>query len=120
MNNLRMKFNIRTIALITVLSALVSFPSQAAMVQTTEIAYGQTSLTGQPVTGQREWLMDQLVIGGVEKSKAQQRVSAMTDLQVAEIYQRIDENPAGGNTLLILVLILVITELTGYTDIIAD
>ena len=42
----------------------------------------------------------------------------MTCASVIDLQQRIDELPAGGNALVILILILVITELMGYTDIV--
>ena len=45
----------------------------------------------------------------------------MTDAQVIKIHQRIDEAPAGGaDALIIVILILVITELMGYTDIVPN
>jgi len=40
---------------------------------------------------------------------------------VAQIHQRIEESPAGGaETVIIIILILVITELMGYTDIVPN
>ena len=68
-----------------------------------------------------EWIKEQLVKGGVDETVAVTRVAAMTDAQVAQIHQRIDEAPAGGGTaetIIIIGLVLVITELMGYTDII--
>ena len=47
-------------------------------------------------------------------------LAGMTDSQVQQIHQQIDEAPAGGSTLIMVILLLVITELLGYTDIIPD
>jgi hypothetical protein len=75
------------------------------------------------VTQQRAWITEQLVKGGVSETDAEKRVASMTDVQVTEIYQRIDELPAGASTvevIIIIGLVLVITELLGYTDIIPN
>ena len=40
----------------------------------------------------------------------------VTDIQVNELHHRIDQAPAGGNALLVIVLVILFTELMGYTD----
>jgi len=75
------------------------------------------------VAQQRMWITEQLVKGGVSETDAQKRVASMTDVQVTEIHQRIDELPAGASTIEVIIiigLVLVITELLGYTDIIPN
>ncbi|MDH3537852.1 MAG: PA2779 family protein, partial [Gammaproteobacteria bacterium] len=70
---------------------------------------------------QRDWIREQLLTGGVSEADAVKRVAALTDDQVAKIHQRIDESPAGGaDALVVIILVLVITELMGYTDIIPN
>ena len=97
---------------------VVTLPAQAGMVGTAQMQAGSASINLLDVTGQRQWIEEQLVTGGVAQVDAQSRVAAMTDGQIASLFQRIEQEPAGGNTLVIIVLILVITELMGYTDIV--
>lgn len=107
--------------LIALAALTVSLPAQAAMVGTAQMQSGAVAAVAGDVAQQREWIRQQLVQGGVEKSLAQKRVAAMTDSQVAQVHQRIDEMPAGGTGLELLIIValaLVITELMGYTDII--
>ena len=100
---------------------LITLPSQAAMIDTAQMQSPAIAMVDvQAVAQQRNWIRQQLEIGGVSKSNAQLRVAAMTDAQVLKIHQRIDEAPAGVSTLIIVILLLVITELLGYTDIVPD
>lgn len=99
----------------------VSLPSQAAMVDTAQLQTSQVSIDFSTVTAKRDWIKEQLVQGGVDAADASLRVAALTDVQVLKIHQRIDKEPAGGSaTLLIIFLILVITEMTGVTDIVPN
>ena len=104
--------------MIAIVALTASLPAQAAMVGTAQIQANIPVMAGD-VTQQREWIREHLVKGGVDETVAVTRVASMTDAQVAEIHQRIDEAPAGGaEVLIIVILVLVITELMGYTDII--
>lgn len=106
--------------LITAAALMASLPSQAAMVGTAQIQAGPAMVELGDVLQQRNWISQRLVQGGVSETDAVKRVAAMTDVQVAEIHQRIDEMPAGGTgveLLIIIGLVLVITEMAGYTDI---
>lgn len=98
----------------------VSLPSRAAMVDTAQLQANQVVRDFGSITAQRDWIKEQLVAGGVDAADASLRVVALTDAQVLKIHQRIDQEPAGGNTLVIIFLILVITELMGVTDIIPN
>lgn len=110
--------------LLAIAAALtISLPSQAAMVGTAQMQANPVAIELTNVAQQREWIRETLEQGGVSKSVAATRVAAMTDAQVAEIHRRIDEMPAAGDvgtTIVIIGLILVITELMGYTDIIPN
>lgn len=108
--------------LIALAAFAVSLPSQAAMVGTAQMQSSQLSIDLGSITAKRDWIEEQLVVGGVEAKDAASRVAAMTDAQVVQIHQRIDESPAGGGAeaLIIVALILVITELMGYTDIVPN
>lgn len=98
----------------------VSLPSQAAMVGTAQLQANQVAIDFGSITAQRDWIKEQLVTGGVDTVDASLRVAALTDAQVLNIHQRIDKEPAGGNVLVIIFLILVITELMGITDIVPN
>ena len=106
--------------LIAVAAAGVSLPAQAAMVGTAQMQSGASEAALVDTAAQRDWIVQRLIDGGVGEPLAHKRVAAMTDAQVAQVHQRVDEMPAGASTgeiLIIIGLILVITELMGYTDI---
>lgn len=73
----------------------------------------------------RDWLArdevrDQLIARGVDPSQAQDRVASMTNSEVISVAGKIDELPAGGDAIGVVVvvfLVLVITDLLGITDI---
>ncbi len=75
----------------------------------------------------RDWLVrdgvrDQLIAHGVDPSQARDRVASMTDSEVVSVAGKIDELPAGGGGLelvLIIFLVLVITDILGITDVFA-
>ena len=96
-----------------------AMPAQAAMVGTAQLQAGSSlqGLDGKSSVEKRGWIVEQLVIGGVAQDNAAQRVVSMTNDQMAEIYQRIDEQPAGGNALVTVLLVLVILDVVGVTDI---
>ena len=96
----------------------LGIPAQAGMVTTTQIQNPAVTALTTDVTSQRRWIESQLLQGGVAAPEAQQRVAALTDAEVAGIYQRIDEQPAGGVGILIVALIIfLVLEATGYTDV---
>ena len=100
-----------------------SLPGQAAMVGTAQLQQGAASAQFGPIDGQRSWLREQLVIGGIDEAAAAERVAAMTDAQVRDVYQRVDAVPAGagaGEVILVAIIVLLVLELTGYTDFIKD
>ncbi len=105
---------------LTLLAAIaVCLPAQAGMVGTAQMASQSTLAVELAAIGeQRAWIERQLIAGGVDEADALQRVAAMTDAQVVELHRRIDAEPAGGNALVWLLVILLITELAGWTDII--
>ncbi len=107
--------------LVAVTALAISLPSQAGMVGTAQLQDSLLSIDLGNIAAKRDWIEQQLVLGGVEAADAATRVAAMTDAQVIKIHQRIDEAPAGGaDALIIVILVLVITELMGYTDIVPN
>lgn len=97
---------------------LVSLPSHAAMVGTAQLQVGQAEIDLASIKEKRDWIRQQLITGGVNTADAKLRVAAMTDAQILQLHQRFETEPAGGNVVLAIVLIILITELTGVTDII--
>ena len=97
---------------------VVTVPGHAGMVSTAEMVSDVTGIEFGNITAQRDWIREQLVIGGVDQVEAAIRVEALTDTQVAQLHQRIDQEPAGGNILLIAIIILLISEFAGWTDVI--
>jgi hypothetical protein len=80
-----------------------------------------------PPTGDRlnDWLasadvQQQLVAMGVPPAAVEARIAAMTPAERAQLNQRIDEMPAGGDVLVLIgavFLVLLILELVGVIDI---
>lgn len=99
----------------------VALPAQAGMVGTASLGSSMHLNTGiETVAQQRQWIQIQLETNGVESAEAALRVSSLTDAQVQQIHQRIDEMPAGSGalgTVAFIFLVLVITDLTGLTDV---
>lgn len=105
--------------LIALACAATSLPGQAAMVTTAQMQVDHLTLDLSGIAGQRDWIREQLIAGGVAPDDAAARVAAMTDAQVARIYRRIDQHPAGASSALFWVLVLLlVSELAGWTDII--
>jgi hypothetical protein len=98
-------------------------PTQAAMIGTAQVlAAEQGRLDRDRLVSllEREDLQRQLSALGVDISHTKARVAALTDAEVAQLNQRIDELPAGGDALgviLLIFIIFVITDALGATDI---
>lgn len=68
----------------------------------------------------RHEVREALIMRGVEPDNAKERVSNMTDQELASLNKQIDELPAGGGvlgTILLVMLILLLTDLAGWTDV---
>lgn len=117
--NLSKKFLLITTIVIS--SMFVGLPAQAGMVTTAEITGSlNAGLSLADITEQRRWIQQQLESGGVSTADAASRVASLSDSQVQQVHQRIDENPAGAGAagaILFIFLVLVITDLTGLTDV---
>jgi len=106
--------------------SLISFhlaPLQAAIIDNDQI------ITQATPTWDRERLLevlerqqarDQLEALGVSPEDVKKRVAQMTDTEVARLNRHLDESPAGGGVLgllLILFIVFIITDMLGATDI---
>lgn len=99
-------------------------PAQAAMIGTPHVlAAERGSLDRDRLASllEREDLQRQLAAMGIDVQQARDRVATLTDAEVAQLNQRVGALPAGGDTILgvfvLLLLILVITDLLGVTDV---
>ncbi len=98
-------------------------PAHAGIVSTEE---AQTSISASADRDkvnnflQRDDVREALVGRGVSADAAQERVRAMTDAEVAQLAQRIDQAPAGGDAIGVLFaifIILLITDIIGWTKV---
>jgi len=102
-------------------------PIQAAMISTEQVLN-----TSQPNPDrerliaflEREDVQKQLVSWGLDKEMAKARVNSLTDEEVSQVVHQMDQLPAGGDGLGILVgavvlifLVLLVTDILGYTDV---
>ena len=117
-----MKFKLLLRSLPIILAVMtVGLPAQAGMVATDQIQKSDATAEVVDVSGQRNWIEARLLQAGIAQPEAIARVSAMTDVEVAQIYQRIDEAPAGGADVLVIALVVfAVLEITGYIDVIPE
>lgn len=111
-------------ALVSVsLVSTYSLPAYAGMVTTEQMiqeqfeALDKTALIS---ALDREEVRQQLVDRGVDPEYAKQRIAALSDAQISEIKGNIDQLPAGGGVVGIMVavlLVLVILDIIGVTNI---
>lgn len=99
-----------------------SMPAQAAMVGTAQIVGDATGQIFDQNTMQqkRDWIRAELEKGGVSATDSKLRVSSMSDDQVIQVHQRIEEMPAGAGAagaVVFVFIVLAITDLMGVTDI---
>jgi hypothetical protein len=102
-------------------------PAQAVMVDTSQIIkqnHQENNRDRLRSLLDREEVRAQLEAWGVNNQIAQARINSLTDEEVAEILERFDQLPAGGDGFGILVgaavlvfIILLLTDILGYTDI---
>ena len=71
----------------------------------------------------REDVQTALISQGIDPQEAQNRIASLSDAEVNDIVNKLDQLPAGGvlETILIIAflvfLILLLTDIAGYTDI---
>lgn len=98
-------------------------PVQAAMVGTPELVQSELKQLNRAQLAQlldRSDVQQRLTALGVDPGAAKSRVADLTDAQIAEINQRLEQLPAGGDILgiaLLLFLVFVFTDIIGATDI---
>jgi hypothetical protein len=117
--------------LMTLILLLINFPVHsvfAVMVETEALRINQnTQNVRENVRAflDRKEVQSLLSAGGIDPAEAKNRVDSLSNTEVLQIADKIDQLPAGGSfggTLvylaIIALLVLLITELLGYTDIV--
>ena len=110
--------------LLSVALMSMSFSSAQAAMVTNELVINRV----QQNTAQAELLQtinrsdvkQQLLEMGVNSESIESRISLMTHEEIAQLNQQIDELPAGGDVLgvlLVIFIVFVITDVIGATDI---
>ena len=100
----------------------------AVMVETEAVLANQDSQNNRVnVRGflERQDIKSLLTAYGIDPNEAKERVDSLSDAEVMQITDKIDQLPAGSSfagtllyVVIIVILVLLITELLGYTDII--
>jgi len=101
----------------------VTLPAQAAMISTPDVIQSQQS------EYDREQLMslldrddvhEKLLSMGVAPETVQERINSMTDFEIAQLNQQINDMPAGSGVLgavVLIFIVFIITDAIGATDI---
>jgi hypothetical protein len=129
MNSLRKIRKSIAIVVIVAIStfSIISTPAYATMVNTAEILQqNENNLLRERINIflDRSEMRKYLVAWGVNPEEAKIRVDSLTDQEIEKIVASIDRLPAGGDgltaivgTALIVFLVLLVTDILGYTDI---
>ena len=100
-------------------------PAQAALVGTDRIIEQTEGSARERVAAflEREDVVAQLEALGISPAEAQSRVAALSDQEISEIAGKLDTLPAGGvlgaliGAALIVFIVLLITDLLGFTSV---
>lgn len=125
MNKLRrLARPISYIVTVGVLALSVHLPAaHAAVIGTEAVVSAQQAefdrTRVQSLLGRAE-IKQQLLAAGVDPSQVSERVDALNDNEVHQLAAKIDQLPAGGDALGVLVfvfIVLLITDILGFTDV---
>jgi hypothetical protein len=115
------------VALVFFLFSGIVAPTQAAMIGTADILSAREDAPVRQKVHrflEREDVVQHLQAWGVSPEEAQSRVDAMTPEEIRELASRIDQVPAGGDALGLIVAVsiiafvtLIITDIIGVTDV---
>ena len=107
-----------SLLIVCVCGISVPLPALAAMIETQSIAASSNRDRLASVLDRAD-IVAQLEHYGVDSADVKARVAALTDDEAAQLAGKMDNLPAGGllELILIVFLVLVITDLLGYTHI---
>jgi hypothetical protein len=123
LNRLRRCRFLTALLAVSILFVSVQPAANAAIVSTSELVATEQSKIGREYllnSLEREEVRTALTSQGVDLEMAKQRVSSMTDEEIRALNQKMDEMPAGGGVVgvvVIVFLVLIITDLVGLTDV---
>lgn len=113
-----------TALLLAMTTGLASLPAQAVMISTEEATATVTALSPEKAHLQallaRADVQAGLAQHGVSADMAAARVAALSDAEAEQLARHIDETPAGGDILGVIVfvfIVLLITDILGLTKI---
>jgi Mg2+ and Co2+ transporter CorA len=100
----------------------VTLPVQAAMISTPDVIQSQQSQYDREQLFSmldRDDVQEKLVSMGVAPELVQERINSMTDFEIAQLNQQINDMPAGGilGVIVLIFVVFVITDAIGATDI---
>lgn len=100
----------------------VTLPVQAAMISTPDVIQSQQSQYDREQLFSmldRDDVQEKLVSMGVAPELVQERINNMTDFEIAQLNQQINDMPAGGilGVIVLIFVVFVITDAIGATDI---
>jgi len=100
----------------------VTLPVQAAMISTPDVIQSQQSQYDREQLFSlldRDDVQEKLVSMGVAPELVQERINSMTDFEIAQLNQQINDMPAGGilGAVVLIFVVFVITDVIGATDI---
>ena len=122
-----MKDLVLKVTLLSFLCMSLSIPAAQARILTTEEFLGASDRSAhlQTVHGvlEQEAVKQQLIAYGVDPADAAERISGLSDQELAELAAQMEELPAGGSVLALIgavFLVLIILELTGVINIFSN
>ncbi|AFI85420.1 DUF6627 family protein [Methylophaga nitratireducenticrescens] len=100
----------------------ITLPVQAAMISTPDIIQSEQSAYDREQLSsmlERDDVQQQLLSMGVAPETVQDRVNSMTDFEIAQLNEQINDMPAGGilGAIVLIFVVFVITDAIGATDI---
>ena len=100
----------------------VTLPVQAAMFTTPDVIQSQQSEYDREQLFSmldRDDVQEKLLSMGVAPEVVQDRINSMTDFEIAQLNQQINDMPAGGilGAIVLIFVVFVITDAIGATDI---
>lgn len=100
----------------------VTLPVQAAMISTPDVIQSEQSQYDREQLFSmldRDDVQEKLVSMGVAPELVQERINSMTDFEIAQLNQQINDMPAGGiiGVIVLIFVVFVITDAIGATDI---
>ena len=114
----RFQRTVASLLVVCVCGISVPLPALAAMIETQSVAtFSDRDRLASMLD--RADIVAQLELYGVSSADVKARVDALTDDEAAQLAGKMDSAPAGGllELILIVFLVLVITDLLGYTHI---